>query len=1210
MFIKEIAICGFKSYKDKIVINDIFNGLNVIVGRNGSGKSNIFAAIEFALTLEYKYMKPEARNALIHHGRTITDPAYVEISFDNSDQKLPINEETVTFKRVLSSKKDKFFVNGKELTNAKQFLDLAGFTNPYFIVKQGRVHDLALATDAGRLKIISDVAGTTAYDDKISDCRRSFDEATEKQKEISDMMTELATRKESLENEVAEQKRYMKKDQSKRAIEYVLHEREMQVIQRNISDLEERRSKSTSLQQPVRIKLDRTCRDSNILKRDIGEMKIRVKQLQDLRDEYEASRNSIASNLASYKQELADVRNRNTASSSEYDVPQLEDQIEAQNKELQDIDTELDDLKEQIDQLHYEKCQLDIRMKEMTEVEHRKKAFKNPTQYRNHLQKTLRNIDEKLVLGKTSVEKANTSISATKTMLLEETETLENIRQNLASYESQIRSINQGLEDNRIKQCSTKTELDSIWRELSETDQELGQQKERVARLEDECKKCYGGAVLEGWKGVKKVIDDLRNTGRHQEVVQGYYGLVTEHIQCDSNLDTAIEVAAGKKLVYHIVQSKNVAKVILRQFNTRKLRGEVNFLPIDGLIFNCPNLPQDLRFAKPLINSVQYDAEVARVIEFILGHTLLCDSLETATAMMRQYKLQCVTLDGEKVSKVGVMAGGHNRRGPQKLELQRTKNVDDHKLMELIQSKSALDNKSNFMNENHKSLKQEQEKLNLKKAKLSAKKHCSVCEVKTQEKKVQALKELLETQGRELVNLKSNCKALEEKKRICQSELDGSAGEDEIVAVKNIRAVMQRYNDAMKELSLKQNEKSGIEGRLLQSRTMYYKKLDSSMEAEKPVDDKEATRLADLIKTLNPQVTKMQSKIDEAHRELVALEKKMVDKQKELDKLLDTEGKLKDELNVLCADLESFAENYLHWHTKLQEHNAAAGKLGSIPANLANYEDLREKELLHKLKKLNLKLKNKVEINQKAIQQFNELSEKYAVFQEQIKEYESEGQDISLLLKDLENKKGEAMLRNVRVLQEQFGKIFRSIVPKGNAELMLYGENITVDCNKDINSANLIEMAGQNMFLGVSVSVNFLGQQLHNMRSLAQLSGGQKSIVALSLILAIQTIDPVPFYLFDEVDQALDSAYRDSVAKVIAEMSERSQFICTTFRKEIVDVADKVYGVSCQNNCSHVQPISDTQALDFVVESSDPGISSMASSISPNGSYYHNSSTA
>lgn len=64
-----------------------------LVGLNGSGKSNLFAAIEFALTLEYRHLRPQARSALLYqgHGNKINDPAFVEITFDNTDKKLPVS---------------------------------------------------------------------------------------------------------------------------------------------------------------------------------------------------------------------------------------------------------------------------------------------------------------------------------------------------------------------------------------------------------------------------------------------------------------------------------------------------------------------------------------------------------------------------------------------------------------------------------------------------------------------------------------------------------------------------------------------------------------------------------------------------------------------------------------------------------------------------------------------------------------------------------------------------------------------------------------------------------------------------------------------------------------------------------------------------------------------------------------------------------------
>ena len=81
------------------------------------------------------------------------------------------------------------------------------------------------------------------------------------------------------------------------------------------------------------------------------------------------------------------------------------------------------------------------------------------------------------------------------------------------------------------------------------------------------------------------------------------------------------------------------------------------------------------------------------------------------------------------------------------------------------------------------------------------------------------------------------------------------------------------------------------------------------------------------------------------------------------------------------------------------------------------------------------------------------------------------------------------------------------------------------------------------------------------MKDMHQLSGGQKTLVALATIFAIQRCDPAPFYLFDEVDQALDPDHRKSVGRMIESLSHNAQFITTTFRAELLDHADKFYGV-------------------------------------------------
>lgn len=102
---------------------------------------------------------------------------------------------------------------------------------------------------------------------------------------------------------------------------------------------------------------------------------------------------------------------------------------------------------------------------------------------------------------------------------------------------------------------------------------------------------------------------------------------------------------------------------------------------------------------------------------------------------------------------------------------------------------------------------------------------------------------------------------------------------------------------------------------------------------------------------------------------------------------------------------------------------------------------------------------------------------------------------------------------------------------------------------------------------------------------LNQLSGGQKSIVALSLIFAIQRLDPAPFYLFDEIDANLDASHRQSVAELIKKQTKtKTQFITTTFRAEFVNTGDKLFGVTHRNKISAINEIRREEALDFITE--------------------------
>lgn len=182
---------------------------------------------------------------------------------------------------------------------------------------------------------------------------------------------------------------------------------------------------------------------------------------------------------------------------------------------------------------------------------------------------------------------------------------------------------------------------------------------------------------------------------------------------------------------------------------------------------------------------------------------------------------------------------------------------------------------------------------------------------------------------------------------------------------------------------------------------------------------------------------------------------------------------------------------------------------------------------------------------------------------------------IALCTHGSHSEKDEAILRTFRGVSHHFTEVFSELVPGGHGQLIMKtraeeGNAAAGDDNDDEDGAQESKdgspgeskrsSSGSSRrnrpdahvsdFVGVQVRVRFSGTGEQFL--MQQLSGGQKALVALALIFAIQRCDPAPFYLFDELDQALDSNYRTSVAALIRRQAESedspTQFIATTFR--------------------------------------------------------------
>jgi structural maintenance of chromosome 3 (chondroitin sulfate proteoglycan 6) len=225
-------------------------------------------------------------------------------------------------------------------------------------------------------------------------------------------------------------------------------------------------------------------------------------------------------------------------------------------------------------------------------------------------------------------------------------------------------------------------------------------------------------------------------------------------------------------------------------------------------------------------------------------------------------------------------------------------------------------------------------------------------------------------------------------------------------------------------------------------------------------------------------------------------------------------------------------------------------------------------------------LKKYTHVNKKAFEQYNNFTKQRDTLTDRREELDTSQKSIRELIDVLDQRKDEAIERTFKQVSKEFANVFAKLVPAGRGRLVIQRKSDRQVREEGDESAEE-QHDGVENYTGVGIAVSFNSKHDEQQR-IQQLSGGQKSLCALALVFSIQQCDPAPFYLFDEIDANLDAQYRTAVAKLLEEISESGQFICTTFRPEMVQVAEKCYGVSYNNKTSSIDVVDREAALEFV----------------------------
>ncbi|CAK5024343.1 unnamed protein product [Meloidogyne enterolobii] len=664
---KIINITGFKSYKDITTIRDLSPKHNVVIGRNGSGKSNFFAAIQFVLSSEFTSITQHNRHAFLHESvGAKSATAKVEIVFDNMDHRIPTENEEVRIVRALTMKNDTYYIDGKSVTKTEivNMMESAGFSrsNPYYIVKQGKITELATASDAYRLKLIKEVAGTRVFDEKKEESTKILTETQGKIEKSVTLLGYINERLKKLEEEKEDLKEYQKWDKMKRSIEYTIFDKEITEAKAKLEKLTDQRTKINT--------------EQNKYETSLIEIKMKIqnteKQIRELDTHYKGKREEKET-LVNEQAELIEKRTQLELSvndlKAEFDNER--DGKEAAKQEKQDIEraiaerqAQLNELQPNFQQLLEEESSkdsdiriLDQRCKELYAKQGHLDKFRTVAERDKHLNAEIQWIDRQSDEMKNQINEIKASIKADENeketlaqRLREEKHILNDLSIKMHNLSQEIKQKKEDL--NRAITCR----MDDSHSE-KEKREKLTMVQYDVNRMEEDFRRLTPKSTMNGITSIKTVLEEFRDKRIFPEVVNGYYGRLIDLFTCAPEFNKAIEVTAESRLFYHVVENDDVAMKLLEAVNERSLPGEFNFYPLKRILDTQPREIVDQE-ARPLIECMRFDQKFNQVFKMVFKDHVLVPRLDVGTRVAR-----------DQISHRGPMTGGYMDVKRSKLDL-------------------------------------------------------------------------------------------------------------------------------------------------------------------------------------------------------------------------------------------------------------------------------------------------------------------------------------------------------------------------------------------------------------------------------------------------------------------------------------------------------------------------------------------------------------
>ncbi len=1173
MRLKTLEIQGFKSFADRTKF-EFDDAITAIVGPNGCGKSNVIDAIRWVLgEQKTRSLRSDKMENIIFNGtekRKKANFAEASITFDNDRNLLPPAYTTVTVtRRLYRDGESEYLLNNvpcrlKDINHL--FMDTGLGPDAYSIIELGMIEDMLNDKNNSRRTLFEEAAGIAKYKNRRKETLSRLEEVDASLNRVNDLLIEIDKNLKSLEKQAKRAEQYfVLKNEYKVASERLAYLKaaeyqtqlnkwadEEDKIKDLIADLDVKIAAEDKNIALLQEKLLKNEQESENLRKQYANVKEKIRAFETENEVRKERKKHIEKKIA----ELADIHVKTDEDCEKIRarLVELESLIDAANEELDkkefylsELETELDELKKSIEnrKITLEETLATLKSKE------------------NQLQNALRDRDRKHI-------QIETLLNEKKRLEKEESGVLGRT-DDLESRRSEKQKEAQTAEQQYEALVRTKNEQDAAIHSLNESLKELRKKHAEALRRLDGKKNEYKilQDLVQNLEGFPEGVRYLRQTVFKNRHVP----LVSDIFYTEEQYKTAIETYLEPFLNHYVVPDKNTALAAVELLK-KSVKGRVNFFVLDEI--SGPTLPQEY-FDERLVHAlsvVEYSVEYERLARKLLGGVYIFRS-ENVDFSEFPNAVALIHVSGSMLFKQSVVGGGSVGLFEGK-RLGRTKNLEkiEQQIRELQalcdEIKAELDEKEN----RYEKLKSgELDKIVKAAYDAKVKKIQELAVLESQRKSAAESIERFAQRKNEIEleiaeisrNIESRESAFDELRDECdrlrnQEERQRKELQTQQTVFDEINRKYNQENIASINIqntikSLKSEYKAGkekIENAVFVVENAQKQKAEllcelAEYENQKSEDDDKLAALYEIAADGEKQLSARYEELSEIRNAIKQAESNIRIFRNQKENAGVTREKNLEKRNEVVLKYTGLEERLrVEWQMELSQLTFdALFSDCEVPTNLSEFESqvsrLREKYLRFG------------EVNTTAIEAFNEMKERHDFISTQKKDLEEAKAALLATMQEIDETAKARFMECFNAIRDSFVKVFRSLFTEDDkCELQL------------VNPLDPLESS-------IEITAQPKGKRP---LTINQLSGGEKTLTAISLLFAIYLYKPAPFCIFDEVDAPLDDANIDKFNNIIRDFSGNSMFIIVTHNKRTMVKANRIFGVTMEETgVSRVLPV-------------------------------------